>query len=487
MYLAMGAYIVASCPACLSAEPPKPPDADQQQSETKTAFPTLDILPEGSILQRVKLPRYNKDFQPESLLKADKLTVINNHQIDGKNVTIELYDKEGKVTAHTEMSQAIYNQRDSSLHASEAITLTGEDFKASGSGLIFHWNDKRGFLIGPVTTEFDITPPAPSSAMILNPDNHPLHRPVALTGAVLTLTTSLFAEPPAPLTPAELAELDRLSQASTGKIEQAAKETQQSLSEEKKMVEAADSTMEKYLTGNKQGQLLVTTPAKKTTPPEDAKPSVGAQSPNLVKVECDGGLYFDSDTGVLAYLKNVRLNGFIVDKKSDPPAAPRPFTMTCSDELKVFLNQPAEKATTAEGTPDNTNNNDSTTPAAEGSATKDTDPKATDKEKSLSDSFGEFKRVVATGNVKLISMDENGKKFIATGETASYDAKSGEMILRGGSPRIQYGPNQYLASKAPGQYIRVLKSGKLITLGKWEMLIDTSKAKPKPTDKTTTP
>ena len=60
--------------------------------------------------------------------------------------------------------------------------------------------------------------------------------------------------------------------------------------------------------------------------------------------------------------------------------------------------------------------------------------------------------------------------MIATAEKASYDAKSEEMILSGGRPRIQEGANQYLQAQEPDQYIRIFKSGKFITSnGKWDL------------------
>lgn len=441
------------------------PATSQEESETKSAFPTLDILPEGSILQRVRLPRYDKDFNPESLLTADKLTVIDSHRIDGENVTIELYGKDGRVQAHTEMEHAIYNQKNSTLHANESITLTGDDFQASGTGLIFHLKNTRGLLIGPATTEFNLNSRDTATAM------QPILSPKVLTAALLTLTTSVMAEPPAKLTGAQLTELDTLTKPSTEALQKNQQETNTSLESEKQMIEQADATMKPFLKGIDQGALLIKTESpeaqKKSSPAPQAKP------PNLLKVECDGGLYFDSETGVLAYLKNVRLNGAIVDEKNDPPSAPRPFRLTCSEELKVFLDKkpvepkkPQAKPGDAPIDPDSTVN-------------KAAKPPEEKKDKALSDSFGDFKRVIATGNVHVTSKDENGKNFIAEAETASYDRQSGEMILRGGLPRIQYGPNQFLESKAPGQYIRILKNGKLVTTGKWAMQIDTSQKKPK--------
>jgi len=473
MTMAAGVSLLASSPGVLAKEEAPP----QDESETKSAFPSLDILPEGSILQRVRLPRYDKDFNPSSLLTADKLTVVDSHKIDGENVTIELYEKGAKVQAHAEMRHAIYDQKNSTLYASEAVTVRGDSFKASGKGLIFHWNSKRGFLIGPATTEFILNPPPTSSAMQLNPTHSSpsMVRTVARKGALITtlattLSTSVMAEPPARLTETQLTELDQLVQPSTDVIHRKQQETAQILEEEQQLIRSADATMGSFLQGiGQEAQLVQATgtpqvdqgpqkPVPASNEPASKKDATTKEAPpeppQLLKVECDGGLYFDTDTGVLAYLKNVRLTE-------------ARFELSCSQELKVFLDQ---KPTAPAG--------------GESAAAKPEDQKEApapkpeeNKEDSLAKSFGDLKRIVAIGKVRVKSKDENGKTFIATAETASYDAKTGEMILRGGLPRIQYGPNQYLASMAAGQYIRMLKNGKLVTTGKWEMQIDTSKTK----------
>ena len=506
MFIAMaaGMSLFATSPGVFAKEDATSQNLDQDKDgeEAKSAFPSLDILPEGSILQRVRLPRYDKDFNPSSLLKADKLTVVDSSKIDGENVTIELYEKTGKVQAHVEMSHAIYDQKDSTLHANESITVHGESFEASGKGLVFHWHSKRGFLLGPATTEFTLNPPQPSTAMQLKSNHSSPTR--ALTGVLITtltttLTTSAIAEPPARLTETQLTELDQLVQTSEDVIQHKQAETTQILEEEKQEVASADKDMGTFLKGIGQGSLLVKNtaapqvnpPSKKPTQAQDdpqakddsqGKKDATTEPPQLLKVECDGGLYFDTDTGILAYLKNVRLTE-------------TRFKLSCSQELKVFLDQKPEdpqqneKNKTDGASMDPPEDSPKASPGIEAPKTEKVEEK---KEESLAKSFGDLKRIVAIGQVRVVSKDEKGKIFIATAETASYDAKTGEMILRGGLPRIQYGPNQYLASQAPGQYIRMLKNGKLVTTGKWAMQIDTSQtksksSKPKEKDKSKTP
>ncbi|MGB0993162.1 MAG: hypothetical protein ACPG32_11930, partial [Akkermansiaceae bacterium] len=163
--------------------------------------------------------------------------------------------------------------------------------------------------------------------------------------------------------------------------------------------------------------------------------------------------------GIFAYLKNVRLTQ-------------EKFTLYCRDELKVFLSPKEEKEAPKNNKPKA--NNEPEPKAEAPNKAKDDKAKKEEKKDPLP-AFGEFKRVLAKGQVRLTSTDEKGRKFIATAETASYDAQTGEVILRGGMPRIQYGPKSYLQAKEPGLWIRMLKNGKLRTKsGKWDSHFSTA-------------
>jgi len=464
-------------------------NTDEKDGDSvKGAFPTLDILPEGSILRRVRLPRYDEGFVPISLLTAETMTVLDKDRIDGLGITIHLYAKDGSIDARTKMRHAIYNQKLSTLHASEAIFIEGRSYLANGTGMVFDWKSNRGFLLGPAITKFKKSPPKKTTTMQIKPSYAP--RAIASSLVVMTsLTTSAIAEPPAKLTAEQIAEFDHLTQPMKHEIEQHQQEIQRTLDEDARLSNEAHAEMGPFLTSIGQGNLLVQTnpsakPADKAPkvaekPPAEAKPKAPKADPKAppvetLKVICDGGIYFDTDTGVLAYLKNIRLT-------ETGPTATR-FHLTCTDELKVFLEkkekkkEDVKKATpkpekaaapeaskTTEKTPDTSK---ATTPDPKKTEEKKEDAKKDD----LTESFGDLQRIIATGKVKVTRKDEQGRLFIATAESASYNAKTGEMILRGGMPRLQLGTNRYLQSKSTGEYIRILENGKFITSeGTWVM------------------
>ncbi len=437
-----------SAPYLLAKESPHQKD---QEKPIKGAFPTLDILPEGSILRRVSLPRYDENFVPISLLTAETMTVLDKGRIDGLGVTIHLYAKDGSIDARTKMRHAIYDQKLSTLKVNEAISIQGKSYLANGTGMIYDWKSNRGFLLGPANTTFKKTPPPKSTTMQLTPSPTPR----AIAGSLVLLTSmgsSAIAEPPAKLTTAQIEEFEKLTQPVKNQIELEQKKTRTIVAENQQISQQADTRITPFLQSIGQGELLAKTPIKAT--PEEAKPQapeVKPANPKLppvetIKVTCDGGFYFDTDTGIFAYLKNVTLT------------TPR-FNLTCRDELKIFLEKKEEPKTDTK------------------KETKKNEKKNAKKNDGIA-AFGDVKRIIATGKVTVKGKDQKNNTFIATAESASYDAKTGEMILSGGLPRLQLGPNQFIQSRKAGQYIRILRSGKLITEGKWHMETTIKKKKP---------
>lgn len=443
--------------------------ADDKGGKKKGAFPTLSILPEGSILRRVRLPRYDENFNPTSLLAAEQLTVLDKDRIEGEGVTIELYEPDGSLRARSKMRSAVYNQDKSTLLAREAVYLKGKNFVASGAGLIFHWETRQGFLNGPASTRFTYLKKDTAMNTTLFPSPASSLQTAALLGTWLAVNTSVVATAPSGLTPGELAQLDKLSRPAAGQVSLTRSETGKVIREHEALSAAADKHIAPFLKSIGQGALLVQSdagaaPAEQpaTKPPSDKKPALKPGESSLL-VECDGGLYFDNETGILVYMKNIRLTE---DR----------FKLTCSDELKVFLSQeekpadkepPTDQPTGQEKPPESSKQEAAATQAGSKKTGEGSDGK---KDGQLS-SFGNLRQIIATGKVKVVRVDDQGQPFVAMAETASYEASTGEIILRGGRPRLQQHKNQYLQAQEPGQWIKVLKNGKLVTSsGKWKMV-----------------
>jgi len=148
--------------------PVNPNTLGQDGKKTKSSFSILDRIHKDTVLKRIRLPRYDKNFIPLSLLSAEKMEVIGGQQIRADGVSVELYNPDGSIKARTKMRHAHYKEDTATLEAKEAIYIDGEGFKASGSGLVFDLETRRGFVLGPASTIFQIKQPNPAKEVNLD-------------------------------------------------------------------------------------------------------------------------------------------------------------------------------------------------------------------------------------------------------------------------------------------------------------------------------
>ena len=126
----------------------------QKDAKKKSKIALLGQLHNDTILRQVRLPRYDENFNPLSLLHAERMEVIAGQTIEARDVSLELYNQDGSVQARTKVRRAIYHENDAILKAEEAIYISGEDFKASGSGMVYDINTGQGFIVGPASSLF---------------------------------------------------------------------------------------------------------------------------------------------------------------------------------------------------------------------------------------------------------------------------------------------------------------------------------------------
>ena len=180
---------------------------------------------------------------------------------------------------------------------------------------------------------------------------------------------------------------------------------------------------------------IETTATEKAEEPKEAAPLKVNPGPNDTIINCDGGMYFDAEEGVLVYLKNVTVK--------DPR-----FSLSGANELKVFFDKkeaPAKK----KDDPDK----------KEGES-KSTGPGA---------NFGDVRKLVATGAVRILQKGVKGKQPVeASGAILTYGVSSGEIIISGGYPWVKQG-GFFARAKQPNLTLRLLVDGSFSTQGNWEM------------------
>lgn len=404
---------------------------DAKDPIAEAAKNPMALLPNGSVLHGVLLPRYDKSRNLVGDLKAEIMTLIDSEQIQGENVLIQFYKADRTLRGKVQLQKAVFNQTTAHLRANEPVQITTDKLVAKGSGLIYAFQSGQGFLIGPSTTWISYS--EPSTSMRTSPTK---------TAALLALCLApslAIAAPPANVSEAELAEIK--TAAVTVKPQLAAQ------------TEVADATLNADLTEAKKASdaahSFVKAGELKEIPTEPAAvegaPLEVAPGPNDIVIKCDGGMYFDAEAGVLVYLKNVTVN--------DPR-----FTLTGADELKVFFDkkEPKKPAPTDKKEGDKKE-------ADKKEVTKKPEPAGP------AANFGDVKKLIATGTVRFVQKGVAGKDPVeASGGILTYDVPKGEIIISQRYPWVKQG-NFYARAKQPNLTLRLLNDGSFSTKGEWEM------------------
>lgn len=367
------------------------------------------LLQPNSVLSGVMLPRYDENRRIIGVFRANTVTLVTQDVLDGKTITMELFDPDRSPRGRLDLTQARYNQVLGTLHGTDATKVTIDNITATGTGLAFVIDRSEGFLMGPVVTR--IKPP-PQTAMRSAPS--PLRATALLSASLLAMpvATAEVAGASAPVPPASAAPVaPRLAEASA--------ETRDHLRAALTAAAEANRAATAFL--DSEELLAKTTPAPQPAPAPkvlDVKPG-----PDDTIIDCDGGMYFDGEKGVLVYLEKVTVD--------DPN-----LTLAGANDLKVFFEKKPEKLPAPAGT---------TTEAAKKTA-----------KNGIGSNLGEVERIIATGSLYLRQKPTGKDEPIeATCNILAYDKKTGEIILTG-SPVVKQG-GLINRGKRPDQTVRITK------------------------------
>lgn len=402
------------------------------REETSSTAPKREItvsslLPPGSLLSGVMLPRYDENRRLLGVLRAKTMILVNSDILDGETVSIELFNPDRSPRARMDLIKARFDQAKGTLSAKDPVKMSSERLSASGTGLIYEVDQAQGFLMGPVTTR--IKEP---QATTMNTSESPRRAAALLATSLLVLpvTTAPAAEPPVPkedsassapsVAAANAQARSGLREVLTASAE-ASRAATAFLDQEDLLAKAAPATPEVVL---------------------DAKPLEVKPGPNDTVINCEGGMYFDTDQGLLVYLTNVTV------------ADPR-FTLDGANEIKVFFEKlPADPA--AKSKPD-------AKPTPGG----------------LNARIGEAERVVATGAVHLLQKPDGTNEVIeAAGAIFTYHFKTGEVILSGGKPWVKKG-GMINRAKQSNQTIRIIDGKFTFSAGGTETILPLDQIKRK--------
>ncbi len=372
----------------------------------------ITLLPEGSVLKKVLLPRYNAQRSLVGDLQAKTLTLISKNNVEGKDVVIRFFEEDRSLKAEIEMARVIFNQKTSILTAEKPVTLKGPQLYAAGSGLAYRFTNGEGFLRGPVTTKL-----TPSEATSMNTK---IIAPAVLSS--IAASSLIFADRPADITAEELQEIQQLASPQGETLQIKTTTSDSALKQEIEAGNNASEAAESFIADTK----LEIKATKSSPAPPAAAPLEIEKDPQTTIIECADGMYFDADEGVLVYIGNVQVK--------DPR-----FDLTGADQVKIFFSKPA--AEKAKEKPD----------------------------KSIAGNFGDVQRLLATGAVKILQKSVDGKAPVeASGAVLSYNIPKNEMIISDGFPWVRQG-KFYARAKEANLSLRLSNDGSFTTRGNWEM------------------
>lgn len=399
-----------------------------EKEPASRAIPAISLLPEGSILKGVMLPRYDKERKLVGLLKAEKMTLISTSRIFGEGVVMELFNPDRTSRGRVDLATADFHQDKGLIQSNNPISIVSDRVTAEGTGLFYDLQKSTGFIIGPATTR--ISQPSPTA---MNPAS-PAIRATALLGASFL---PLIAAPPAP---PSVADVEQLKEDAASRASEAAAANKNTRKDLRTTLEASENANKQTMAFLENADLIAA--AANPAAAEEAKPLEVDPNSGLTIINSEAGFYFDNANGVFVYLKNVRVN--------DPR-----FQLTAVNDLKIFFDK-KEPAAKADKAPD-------------GQAVAP----GKDKKDSLSfggGGFGDPRKIVATGAVRMLEKNPKpGKDPIeASGALFSYDIVSGDIIISGGYPWFRQGAS-YMRAKSPNALIRIDKNMQVVTEGSdWE-------------------
>ena len=379
---------------------------------------TISLLPDGSQLHRVMLPRYDERHRLTGSLHASKITLVNARTISGEQVRVDFYHGNRSLRGRVVLAKAAIDQETGILSAREQVNLSSERLSARGSGIDYSFDDAEGFLRGPVTTWIR---PETETAM---------HRPADLSGRAILAGLAVLSQPLAALPPTLLPDHEERAaaaadaQSSGPAVAAGTKEARTdliaTLDASAEATRAARDFLEKSGNAANPATPPVATPDK----PLDVEPA-----PEDTVVRSDGGMYFNPDDGVFVFLGNVRVD--------DPR-----FQLSGANELKIFVE-------TEEKKPETQKENNSL---------------------GIEAKFGNVQRIVATGAVRILQRGvEGGREPVeASGALFVFRPETGVIDISGGYPWVKQGTG-YLRATEPNLLLRIYKNGRAVTEGKWEM------------------
>ena len=250
------------------------------------------MLPDGSELKGVMLPRYDEDHKLIGVLKSQTMPLVNAGQIDGQTVSIELFNPDQSPKGRIDLISATFYQEKGHPHRQGARRnqIRPDDRQRQRPLLLVQTRKGISARSRP--------PPSSSPHRELHENSLP-HRFAPRLFSAWRCWRIPAAAPPQPVTAEESAALQ------ADAMSKAPPKSTPSNAAAKTRLETDLATPPRHPRPSPISSSRRISPPSRRTPNRPRKPLEVKNGPNDTIINCTGGMYFDADAGVLVYLKNV--------------------------------------------------------------------------------------------------------------------------------------------------------------------------------------
>ncbi len=128
------------------------------QAAGEDDFPALQLLPPGSVVEEISLPRY-ENHRVTALITAKRLKITSRHEAEMFGIRSFLYAANGGDTTCVQLDSAQYDFRTKLMHSlTPPVSLLNPRYTVHGTNVVFSNISHCGLVTGPVSTTFRLTP-----------------------------------------------------------------------------------------------------------------------------------------------------------------------------------------------------------------------------------------------------------------------------------------------------------------------------------------
>jgi hypothetical protein len=360
----------------------------------------LARLPNGTMLNGVRIPRYDENLKLVALIKTNVIEKISDEEFKLTGLHIQQHNLFTTGSAEFDLAQGILNPKTRVITSRSKVKASSVEHHLQANGILYDSNTQQGVLNGPLQASLSLPPkvtqkdppkvtektePKVVTQAAIKPEINPAEDAVLSSG----VTGLPFSPSEENLQALEKWKTDEL------RIENAiAPINQQYLS---KLNGEQDPLIQSFFAKHQ----LTTENIQLISQPGEIIQEI-KQGENMLNISCEGGMFYDAPNALMSYMKNVKIRE-------------TRLSIDCSKELRIFGTKVEEKDD------------------------KRDEKKVEKKDEKKKNRLG-IDKIIAVGNVEFSAKQEgdDGKirSLKGNADIVEFNYTTGVTILKGGKPSI---------------------------------------------------